>query len=433
MSSNSNFKSQLLICAFTSLAFPLYSYINSKQKQIQKYKNINSVSSFNNLLFHFKYLSHPKHRLIILNNTTFNSLPLSTISILSNIKNSKLLITTFKYNLINNNIVYVYYPPKLPFVLSAPELYTHTLSQNKYLHLTNPFSILLHQGLYRNEYQLNKNTNSLQLAHKGIIQLAETNKSKIIQNITSAKNKHLIIYIPSWNYLNDSKIENILYEKTSYFHTVNITTSKKLMLKYGIYDNTTLSDMIPQIVIIDNDNIQSKGRKLYSISYLKTNDSFKKFQNEELNGVERISKDENEENIVNLKAKDFYGKVVNNKKFDECIIEIYRKDCPGCVIMGKMYEDLGRQLKKDGIKELKLFKMDIEKEECPMLGEFNATPTFVHIKKNNNKEGIQKVDYLDKDDFISKMKRISTIPKINNLEYNHDVSYAYLKFFKSKH
>ena len=114
-------------------------YDNDSHKEAEEvgeeiFENYN-FDDFKSLREEFEYLNKPNHRIVIVNSKTYNNLSKEMIS-KYHMKNTKIIIIEndsllhyLKIDNQSNNKVYVYYPPKLPFILSSPELCDQNINQ----------------------------------------------------------------------------------------------------------------------------------------------------------------------------------------------------------------------------------------------------------------------------------------------------------------
>lgn len=392
------------------------------QTAINNFFNIKEVSDLATLREEFRFLEKPTSKIVVFSNETqanaISSKFLARDTKIIIIKNEKLK----NFLQIFDDEVYVYYPPKFPFSLAKPELYKKDLGE---FYNSNPIYLQLKQALFRDIYVIKNNT--LFIKDQGVIKIAETNVDNIKLNL-SKTGTHLSVYLNDWSSLEEEKqLENFLFENSSLFSSVNILTSKDFALEKKLYLPNQLYENLPQIFIttVKKNNYE---KKTYNLSYFGPEKSFSLFRAGELPEVPL----ENFENYIaptyvkTIKTENILEKITKDNSFDECIIEVCKEDCPACFILGKMLDHLSLKLKKHKIEKLKLFRINIEKNEMPFIGEFNATPTFLHIVKKEGK--IIKVTPLLRSNFFQALKANSNI-NLEKIVYPN-LDFGYFSFMR---
>ena len=141
------------------------------------------------------------------------------------------------------------------------------------------------------------------------------------------KGRHLFIYLPEWTYINEDIIENFLYEKSAYFNSVNISTSKKFAKTHNLYESNLVIDCIPQVFIIDN---TKKDKETYNLTYFKLDENYKKYLNKELSQCNiNGSLSRNMFTYVkDINNESFQREIIEDKECKEYILEIYKDNCP---------------------------------------------------------------------------------------------------------
>ena len=411
------------------LLLPIKKEITWKNiNQIQLFLYEKRIDNLNELREEFKWLDIPKNKIILLTEPTYNKLSKKLLASL-HAKSTKILIITnkklanylkIKYD--NENTIYIYYPPKIPFTLSTPELIEQNLSQ---YYQTNPFELSIKYGLFRNEFTIVNN--KIYYTKKKVIKLGEVDKEKIKSNI-SKNGKHLFIYLPEWSFVQDDKLVNFLFEKSTNFSSVNITTSKKFAKENKLFESDLIIESLPQIFILDT---SKENKECYRLSYFNLEDNYNKY------GQSNLPKYNNEDSqremftyVQETNSESFNKLICEDNSFSECLVEIYKDNCPACFIMGKMFDHLSHKFHKHQIKEMKLFRINIDKNEIPLLGEFNATPTFLFIRKDKNNK-IEFVAPLSKNNFFEKLKNISQT-NLSKIQYHPNISYGYLLYMNKE-
>jgi hypothetical protein len=65
----------------------------------------------------------------------------------------------------------------------------------------------------------------------------------------------------------------------------------------------------------------------------------------------------------------------------QCIIEIFKHDCPSCAFNGKVFNVFSRKLEKHGyISKLPCYRLGID-NKVPYLGNFGYSPIYLYVRK----------------------------------------------------
>lgn len=391
---------------------------NSKIQCIFDVKRVNDILT---LKEEFRWLESPQNRIILLTQNAYDNIDINSFSRYINTKTK--IITVSDNDLISyldiqcDKCFYIYYPPKLPFTLSTPEF----VNQSLYPYFNwNPLRLLLKYKLFRDE-MLIKN-NNVYIKQQGVVKYAETFHHKIKDNMQK-QGRHLFIYLPHWESINDDTIIKTLVDYNPVFDTVNITTSERLAKKLGLYQCNILINNIPQIFALHN-NANRQVIK-YNLTYFHFKTNYDLLYKNQL--PEYISQIEikGKSNVIEVNSNNFKDKVISDNSFKEFIIEISKENCPSCFILGKMLDHLSLKLIKHNIDKLKLFRID-SNNDIPYIGEFNATPTYLFCRKNN-KGLIEYITQLNKDNFIEKLKEMSCLD-LSKINYHKNLANGYLLY-----
>ena len=76
----------------------------------------------------------------------------------------------------------------------------------------------------------------------------------------------------------------------------------------------------------------------------------------------------------------FWREILLNKNVKECVIEIFKHDCPSCAYNGKVFNVFTQKLNKYGL-DLPCFRLSID-NKVPYLGSFPYSPMYFYVKKN---------------------------------------------------
>ena len=198
---------------------------------------------------------------------------------------------------------------------------------------------------------------------------------------------------------------------------IQIVTSKDFAIKNEIFDTFQLSATLPQIFLIETKN--GRDRKIYNLNYFR----FAKDFNNYLKGSQKMFsfKDNNIDNLTyveTINSLNFKEKIIDDKSFKEFIIEIKHEGCPTCYILGKMLDHLSQKFKKHKINKVKFFRIDTA-NDLPYLGEFLATPTYLHCRKNEKGEIVQ-ISPLEKQNFIFDLRKASSYD-LSKIRYHPNI------------
>ena len=86
--------------------------------------------------------------------------------------------------------------------------------------------------------------------------------------------------------------------------------------------------------------------------------------------------------VKKICTDNFQKEVLNNNSFTECILEVFKHDCPSCNYNGKVFNIFSRKLEKyDLLNKLPCFRMAIDNKN-PFVGTFFYSPMYFYIKKD---------------------------------------------------
>lgn len=86
--------------------------------------------------------------------------------------------------------------------------------------------------------------------------------------------------------------------------------------------------------------------------------------------------------VKKICSKNFEDEIINNPKVEQCLIMVYKHDCPSCNFNGKVFNVFSRKLEKHGY-DLPLYRLSID-NKVPYLGNFGYSPIFMYLKKKGN-------------------------------------------------
>jgi len=71
--------------------------------------------------------------------------------------------------------------------------------------------------------------------------------------------------------------------------------------------------------------------------------------------------------------------VLKKSKTEDCLVEVFKHDCPSCAFNGKLFNVFSRKLKKHEY-DLDCFRLSID-NKVPYLGNFGYSPIYFHVRK----------------------------------------------------
>lgn len=83
-------------------------------------------------------------------------------------------------------------------------------------------------------------------------------------------------------------------------------------------------------------------------------------------------------------AANFEEQIIKNESVKQCIIEVFKHDCPSCAFNGKVFNVFSRKLEKHGfISKLPCYRLCID-NKVPYLGNFGYSPIYLYVRKEGN-------------------------------------------------
>lgn len=429
---------------------------------IENYSKIEVVSDYSKLRMLFKSLDDRIDNKIILISKDYKG-NLEKLEFFRDIHTKIVVVNSNLYEKlkINNERIYEYLSPRLPYKLkssvlknfleSQKEISLQTLSE--YIN-TNPISFLLNFGLFRNEYieipdnrhvssilnKKNTEEGSKYIINKSddlreniirnefyikrnILQLAKFSPKKLGSEWKKSNTIDLLLYISKYQQLQDKSLEFILYDCNHLFDNIIISDNKELLNYYSLYNNTGLPNHeLPQIFI--------KMRKsIFSFSYFSFSDEFNSYLNKSKEEFIYTTPYDNLTYVETLNGDSFRRRIFDSS-FRECILEIKHEGCPSCYMLGKMNDHLSQKFNKHGVlKKIPIFRIDTENDI--LLGQFLATPTYLFIRKTKDNKRIEMISPLEKNEFISLIKRNSRYD-LSMIKYHPNLMYGYINYQKKE-
>ena len=141
-------------------------------------------------------------------------------------------------------------------------------------------------------------------------------------------------------------------------------------------DGSESNDFYPQKyreIIFFND-IQKNLNKL--IDKFLDGDVHHFYQSERMHQDTRVQK---------LCSASFESTIVKNPLVEQCIIEVFKHDCPSCAFNGKVFNAFSRKLEKHMmLHRLPCYRLAID-NKVPWLGNFGYSPIYLYIRKEGEK------------------------------------------------
>lgn len=206
------------------------------------------------------------------------------------------------------------------------------------------------------------------------------------------------------------------------FDNILVTDDKSFALRYQLFDNSSISDDLPQIFAVDK-----KGK--YLLNYFHLNEDFSEYFKGTKPKFTYTDAYNNLTYVETLCADNFSEKVLD-PSFKEFILEIKHEGCPACFLLGKMVDHLSQKLHKHKLLDkLRIFRIDTA-NDIPLLGEFAATPTYLFIRKNDKNE-IEFIAPLDKNEFLFQVKKFSKL-NLEKIRYHPNLMIGYQVYHQRK-
>lgn len=450
----------------------------TKLNNLLSYKKIYSQKE---LREEFRYLESPKYNIIIITKDMLLDKEISKSLSLFRNKNTKILLIEDPKLIaslsLKKDYIYKYYSAKLPYKMKDTDLFLQEYFDNKlnqhvpvheilsregvdlstYLN-SNPVSLMINFKMFRDEIKISKDLIEKKLSKnnheinsfkdsinsnlaervklqkiisyptRNVSQLAETDK-KMIEYQMNTKNKILLfIYVPNWSFLKENIFDAILFDSPHLFDKIQITNSRNFTFKNDLYDDSQISEEIPQIYLIETNNLSDK--KIYSMNYFRFADDFNKYIRNKKEIFKKPEVIENLTYVTTVNSLNFEDKILKDKSFKEFMIEVKHEGCPTCYMLGKMFDHVSQKFHKHKYdKKFKFFRVDTH-NDIPHLGEFAATPTYLFCRKND-KGQIEFISQVDKQDFLFKMKKLSKLD-LNKVRYHPNIGFGFYIFQKNE-
>ncbi|CDW85809.1 UNKNOWN [Stylonychia lemnae] len=99
------------------------------------------------------------------------------------------------------------------------------------------------------------------------------------------------------------------------------------------------------------------------------------YQSQRMNQETRVKK---------ICSANFEQQILKNPKIEQCIVEVFKHDCPSCAFNGKVFNVFSRKLEKHGyLNKLPLYRLSID-NKVPQLGNFGYSPIYMYVRKRGN-------------------------------------------------
>jgi hypothetical protein len=98
--------------------------------------------------------------------------------------------------------------------------------------------------------------------------------------------------------------------------------------------------------------------------------------------------------VKTISGDQFESEVLKNPDHSQFLLEVFKHDCPGCAVSGKVFNALSHKLHKHGF-DVPQYRTHAD-NKIPFLGNFGYTPMYFYVKKNaqNQITEIQTLDSL---------------------------------------
>ena len=199
----------------------------------------------------------------------------------------------------------------------------------------------------------------------------------------------IFIYCPEMymkRYIGEFK--NVLQDYGHAFDVYYIPDQKKAE---QVFYTKEFPEIFPFVAIVDPTKRIDIGEtsKTYSSKYRemvffnKIEQDFEKLIEKFMDGEADLffqSKRRNHDTLVKkICSSNFKQEVLDNPDVTQCIIEVFKHDCPSCAFNGKVFNVFSRKLQKHGYDDkLKLFRLSID-NKVPYLGNFGYSPMYLLV------------------------------------------------------
>ena len=107
-----------------------------------------------------------------------------------------------------------------------------------------------------------------------------------------------------------------------------------------------------------------------------------KFLDGEVHHFYQSEKTQQNTRVKKISSLTFEQEIVKNPYVTQCIVEVFKHDCPSCAFNGKVFNAFSIKLEKHGL-QLPLYRLAIS-NKVPWLGNFGYSPIYLFIKKQGN-------------------------------------------------
>mmetsp|Transcript_61617 Transcript_61617/g.84816 ORF Transcript_61617/g.84816 Transcript_61617/m.84816 type:complete len:210 (-) Transcript_61617:63-692(-) len=120
--------------------------------------------------------------------------------------------------------------------------------------------------------------------------------------------------------------------------------------------------------------------------------------------------------VKTLNSANFKEHVIDDPNVEQCIIEVFKKDCPACAQMGPIFALISLKMERHGyLDDLPCFRTD-NANEIPYLGNFGFSPMYLYVKKDQGK--IVEIKTLSvpfkHKEFLGEIGELSKLPGFND-------------------
>lgn len=162
-------------------------------------------------------------------------------------------------------------------------------------------------------------------------------------------------------------------------------------------------DVFPYVVIVDpkkkkslkKDEFTSETNDFYFHKYREIiffndiqkclNKLIDKFLDGDVHHFYQSEKMHQDTRVRKLCAATFDDLIVRNPLVEQCIIEVFKHDCPSCAFNGKVFNAFSRKLEKHQfLHRLPCYRLAID-NRIPWLGNFGYSPIYMYVRKEDGK------------------------------------------------
>ena len=163
-------------------------------------------------------------------------------------------------------------------------------------------------------------------------------------------------------------------------YVVVVDTKKKKALK-------SEAGTLKELTLENNNFYFSKYREIIFFNDIQKNLNklIDKYLDGEVHHFYQSEKMQQETRVKKVCAATFEEQIVKNLKVQQCIVEVFKHDCPSCAFNGKVFNVFSRKLEKHGyLSKLPCYRLSID-NKIPYLGNFGYSPIYMYVRKQGDK------------------------------------------------